>query len=230
MALVSSPPCSPRPPPNRSFYSTAMATQSSSFAGSLRRPIRHCRLPITASHLCTHSHTFPSTFDRSLVTIDEAFSDDQLWAAACLRVRSFYHFQPNSFGVQVSLLVLTFMFVSHSIFTFPFVVWLSRKKLLTRDYMDKCAEISIITPWIDFWVLSICAFTSIKLRKVGEIWWKESRLLGKRVIFISNTLIVYMLILEVMAGWIITIQVISKFFWILGMLKHFLLPNAFSYM
>ncbi|XP_015883293.3 GCN5-related N-acetyltransferase 7, chloroplastic isoform X1 [Ziziphus jujuba] len=100
MALVSSPPCSPRPPPNRSFYSTAMATQSSSFAGSLRRPIRHCRLPITASHLCTHSHTFPSTFDRSLVTIDEAFSDDQLWAAACLRVRSFYHFQPNSFGVQ----------------------------------------------------------------------------------------------------------------------------------
>lgn len=40
--------------------------------------------------------------DKSLLHISEANSDAELWAAACLRVRSFYEFRDDSFGIQVS--------------------------------------------------------------------------------------------------------------------------------
>lgn len=117
MALVSSPslPISDRPnfwPPT---FHTPSAAHSSAIAGSLRLPFRRFRCPITASHLCTHDQTLPSTFDRSTLSVAEAFSDDQLWAAACLRVRSFYHFRPNSVGVQVSLCFYFYVFLSISL-------------------------------------------------------------------------------------------------------------------
>lgn len=105
MALVSSPslPTSDRPNFWPSSFHRPSPAQSSALPGFLRIPLRRLRCPITASHLCTHDQTLPFTFDRSTLSVAEAFSDDQLWAAACLRVRSFYHFRPSSIGVEVSL-------------------------------------------------------------------------------------------------------------------------------
>lgn len=61
------------------------------------------RRPITALHVCTPPH-HPGfiSVDKASLIVDETTSDDQLWAAACLRVRCFYEFEPNTFAVQVS--------------------------------------------------------------------------------------------------------------------------------
>lgn len=58
--------------------------------------------PMAAADLCPDTTHYE--VDKSLVKIDEAFDEDELWAAACLRVRSFYHFRPSAFSVQVSKL------------------------------------------------------------------------------------------------------------------------------
>ncbi|KAJ0030598.1 hypothetical protein Pint_14270 [Pistacia integerrima] len=59
------------------------------------------RRPVTALHVCTPPHRgeFISV-DKASLMVEETTSDDQLWAAACLRVRCFYEFEPNTFGVQ----------------------------------------------------------------------------------------------------------------------------------
>ncbi|XP_027069897.1 uncharacterized protein LOC113775337 [Coffea eugenioides] len=38
--------------------------------------------------------------DKSFLDVSEATSDTELWAAACLRVRTFYDFQDQDFGIQ----------------------------------------------------------------------------------------------------------------------------------
>ena len=56
-----------------------------------------------ASHLCTTTATTTTTtVDTSLLNVAEAFSEDQLWAASCLRVRSFYNFAPTVYAIHVS--------------------------------------------------------------------------------------------------------------------------------
>ena len=45
--------------------------------------------------------------DKSFLDVSEATSDTELWAAACLRVRTFYDFQDQDFGIQVSLRIPT---------------------------------------------------------------------------------------------------------------------------
>ncbi|KAL5773048.1 hypothetical protein ACOSP7_012664 [Xanthoceras sorbifolium] len=89
MALVSSSSLSFAVP---EFYNV-WHHQSSALTLSRRFPLR----PInTALHVCTPPH-------RELLSslfVSETASDDELWAAACLRVRSFYDFDPNAFGVQ----------------------------------------------------------------------------------------------------------------------------------
>ncbi|XP_044463168.1 uncharacterized protein LOC123194087 [Mangifera indica] len=59
------------------------------------------RRPTTALHVCTPPH-HPGfiSVDKASLIVDETTSDDQLWAAACLRVRCFYEFEPNTFAVQ----------------------------------------------------------------------------------------------------------------------------------
>ncbi|BFG14705.1 hypothetical protein CerSpe_009790 [Prunus speciosa] len=57
------------------------------------------RSPITACQLCTHKQSVRQ-FDQSTLTVAEGSSESELWAAACLRVRSFYHFKPSMFGLQ----------------------------------------------------------------------------------------------------------------------------------
>ncbi|KAJ6923556.1 hypothetical protein NC652_017014 [Populus alba x Populus x berolinensis] len=56
---------------------------------------RLCLCPISATHVVTPHH-----IDKSSLTISETSSEDQLWAAACLRVRSFNEFKPSTFGIQ----------------------------------------------------------------------------------------------------------------------------------
>ncbi|KAK7854647.1 GCN5-related N-acetyltransferase 7, chloroplastic [Quercus suber] len=60
---------------------------------------------IVASHLCTTTGTTTTTtttttVDTSLLNVAEAFSEDQLWAASCLRVRSFYNFAPTAYAIH----------------------------------------------------------------------------------------------------------------------------------
>ncbi|XP_057967414.1 GCN5-related N-acetyltransferase 7, chloroplastic isoform X2 [Malania oleifera] len=51
---------------------------------------------VTASLLCSQKST---TLDKSTLKVAETIAEDELWAAACLRVRSFYEFQ-SSFGIE----------------------------------------------------------------------------------------------------------------------------------
>ncbi|XP_042499674.1 uncharacterized protein LOC122077839 [Macadamia integrifolia] len=51
---------------------------------------------IISSHLCTPETI---TLDRSALDIAEAVSEEELWAAACLRIRSFHEFR-DSYGIE----------------------------------------------------------------------------------------------------------------------------------
>lgn len=90
----------------------------SAFTLSLRFPLR----PINLLHVCTPPHQEDSlSIDKSSLVVDETTAEDQLWAAACLRVRSFHQFDPDSFGVQVSPLSHIFL----SFFHFFFQIWVT---------------------------------------------------------------------------------------------------------
>lgn len=85
----------------------------SAFTLSLRFPLR----PINLLHVCTPPHQEDSlSIDKSSLVVDETTAEDQLWAAARLRVRSFHQFDPDSFGVQVS--PLSRIFLSFFLFFF----------------------------------------------------------------------------------------------------------------
>ncbi|KAI4335480.1 hypothetical protein L6164_014121 [Bauhinia variegata] len=56
--------------------------------------------PLSSSNICTQES---AKVDSPLLSITESFYEDELWAAACLRVRSFHDFAPDTFGIQVSL-------------------------------------------------------------------------------------------------------------------------------
>ncbi|XP_050219527.1 uncharacterized protein LOC126669928 [Mercurialis annua] len=57
--------------------------------------------PITASQVCITSPPH-DTIDKSSLLISETEAEDELWAASCLRVRSFYRSleDSSSFGIQ----------------------------------------------------------------------------------------------------------------------------------
>ncbi|XWS16917.1 hypothetical protein CRYUN_Cryun33cG0022700 [Craigia yunnanensis] len=56
-------------------------------------------LPVAAA-TTTHHQQQSTSIDKSSLIVAETASEDQLWAAACLRVRSFYDFQASSYGIQ----------------------------------------------------------------------------------------------------------------------------------
>ncbi|KAL6331369.1 hypothetical protein AAG906_011306 [Vitis piasezkii] len=96
MAVLSSslPPLSnPLPPSTSSSNLCCPRIYSSSSSYHLRRRLLR---PLIASQLCD-----PQTFkiDKSSLVVAETVSEDQLWAAACLRIRSFYQFGP-SYGID----------------------------------------------------------------------------------------------------------------------------------
>ncbi|XP_024025707.1 uncharacterized protein LOC21405807 isoform X2 [Morus notabilis] len=104
MALVSSSsPCSSHPFPSSDRWNCRLSSSSSSPLHTSMAASRRLRCrPIAASSLCTDNQTIPpsSAIDRSAVSVAEAFSEDQLWAAASLRVRSFYEFNPSSYRIE----------------------------------------------------------------------------------------------------------------------------------
>ncbi|KAL1819873.1 hypothetical protein ACET3Z_014742 [Daucus carota] len=61
---------------------------------SQRRRVGQRRLLIRASQLQTIK------LDKSTLKVSEAVSEDELWAASALRVRSFYDFKPSTFAIQ----------------------------------------------------------------------------------------------------------------------------------
>ncbi|KAG6649071.1 hypothetical protein I3843_07G183300 [Carya illinoinensis] len=102
MRLLSSPCCSQSPP--------FLSFNSPSYPPNCRLPSAFHRIqfsgptfsrrqrPIAASDLCSTLDTSP--IDRSSLNVSEAFSENELWAAACLRVRSFYEFRLSAYGVN----------------------------------------------------------------------------------------------------------------------------------
>lgn len=61
------------------------------------------RPPIRISNVFTNQQpTFP--LHKSKFRVSEGASEDEFWAAACLRIRTFNHFPPDSFGIDVSCL------------------------------------------------------------------------------------------------------------------------------
>ncbi|KAK4756984.1 hypothetical protein SAY87_007111 [Trapa incisa] len=75
-----------------------------SFCNPLRycaRPVSSWRCllkPIAAARVCPEETHY--RIDKSLVKLSEAVAEEELWAAACLRVRTFYDFDPAAFRAQ----------------------------------------------------------------------------------------------------------------------------------
>ncbi|XP_075651828.1 GCN5-related N-acetyltransferase 7, chloroplastic [Castanea sativa] len=101
--LLSSPHVTVTYPSSSSVSHTPLNSNCSLSSFTFRRTLyssRRLQPPITvASHLCTTS-TSTTTVDTSLLNVAEAFSEDQLWAASCLRVRSFYNFAPTAYAIH----------------------------------------------------------------------------------------------------------------------------------
>ncbi|WOL13496.1 hypothetical protein Cni_G22266 [Canna indica] len=57
---------------------------------------RRSGVGLSASNLCEQERL---AFDRSFLAVEEALSDDELWAAVRLRVRTFYNFN-DSYGIE----------------------------------------------------------------------------------------------------------------------------------
>ncbi|KAK5811748.1 uncharacterized protein LOC108453223 isoform X1 [Gossypium arboreum] len=94
--LFSLPPPSSPSSSSPSFSSHCFSISLSSGHQSGRR-IRF--LPVAAT-TTTHNRQHSIPLDKSSLAVAEASEEDQLWAAACLRVRSFYDFQDSSYGIH----------------------------------------------------------------------------------------------------------------------------------
>ncbi|CAN1326369.1 Replication protein A 32 kDa subunit B [Linum perenne] len=95
MALVSSSP--PIPPFSRRIYSPSPTTHCRHSYIPISFPSRSFRLQSVAppSEVCS-----PYELDKSFLSISVANSDDELWAAARLRTRSFHEFNSTSYDIQ----------------------------------------------------------------------------------------------------------------------------------
>lgn len=79
-------------PPHHLSILDSQTTPRTSLSTS--KPLRH--FPSVASHQAQ------IVLDRPAIAVAEAVSEAELWAAACLRVRSFYDFDPTTYAVEVS--------------------------------------------------------------------------------------------------------------------------------
>ncbi|KAG8485770.1 hypothetical protein CXB51_019113 [Gossypium anomalum] len=93
-------------PPPSSPSSSSSSFSSHCFSISLSSGHQSCRRirfqPVAAT-TTTHNRQHSIPLDKSSLAVAEASEEDQLWAAACLRVRSFYDFQASSYGIHVRL-------------------------------------------------------------------------------------------------------------------------------
>ncbi|KAL2465714.1 Acyl-CoA N-acyltransferases (NAT) superfamily protein [Abeliophyllum distichum] len=104
MAVLTS---SPSPPPqaylkiSKHHHPAVSAVASAKFPISLSRPAS-LRLLTLCSQLSNHQTEAPpiTRVDKSSLNVSEASSEAELWAAACLRVRTFYDFNERTFGIE----------------------------------------------------------------------------------------------------------------------------------
>ncbi|XP_010536949.1 PREDICTED: uncharacterized protein LOC104811821 isoform X2 [Tarenaya hassleriana] len=85
-----------RSPPISCSIGTSTSTLfSSRLRSSTSIPSRRLRRrPIVASHVCVPA------IDKSMLVVSETLSEDELWAAACLRVRTFNEFNASAYNIQ----------------------------------------------------------------------------------------------------------------------------------
>lgn len=62
------------------------------------RPWRRSKLSVSSSDVCIPEVSL--IIDKSALIVREAVSDDELWAAACLRIRTFNEFKQESVGIE----------------------------------------------------------------------------------------------------------------------------------
>ncbi|KAH6779392.1 Acyl-CoA N-acyltransferases superfamily protein [Perilla frutescens var. hirtella] len=95
----------PTPPPQASFA----APSNHVYGAAASFPSIPCRRPLlvlccqlsdhqTAPQVAVPSR--PVTINRSLLSVSATSSEAELWAAACLRVRTFYDFNEQTFGIE----------------------------------------------------------------------------------------------------------------------------------
>ncbi|XP_030523407.2 uncharacterized protein LOC115736055 isoform X2 [Rhodamnia argentea] len=56
--------------------------------------------PVCSTQVLKEGTRDESAIDKSLLDFEEASSDDELWAASCLRVRTFNQFKPSTYAVE----------------------------------------------------------------------------------------------------------------------------------
>lgn len=108
----------PSPPPFPPFVSLGLpskhiyggdASNLPSFRHRYRSVGLYCQL---SEHLTTPQIAFPSRtgiIDKSLVSVSETCLESELWAATRLRVRTFYDFKEHTFGIEVSVVLVTLL-------------------------------------------------------------------------------------------------------------------------
>ncbi|XP_028773696.1 uncharacterized protein LOC114730758 isoform X1 [Neltuma alba] len=110
MALLSSISSSPRSPSpflfNHLLHSPPPPPPSCSFISRLCFTSFNLSTQFSSSPISAMPPSSPK-IDTSLLTLDESFYDDDLWAASSLRVRSFREFPPDTFGLQDLVKCLT---------------------------------------------------------------------------------------------------------------------------
>ncbi|KNA08310.1 hypothetical protein SOVF_163660 [Spinacia oleracea] len=66
---------------------------------TLSPPRRFSKLSVSSPDVC-HSPHQPLIIDQSALVVEEAVSEEALWAAACLRIRTFNEFKEDTFRVE----------------------------------------------------------------------------------------------------------------------------------
>ncbi|XVF34300.1 hypothetical protein REPUB_Repub18cG0047700 [Reevesia pubescens] len=99
MVLLSLPPPSSSSFSSHCFFISFSSWRQSSVVVTTAHRIRV--LPVAAATTTHHQQqSIPIDKSNSSLIVAETASEDQLWAAACLRVRSFYDFQASSYDIQ----------------------------------------------------------------------------------------------------------------------------------
>lgn len=110
MAIHIPPPSPPPfPPPHASCSLPFKPIYGAAASPRRRRVLRslglYCQL---SDHQTTPQVAIPSRtsrISRSSLSVSETSSEVELWAATCLRVRTFYDFNEQTFGIEVSAML-----------------------------------------------------------------------------------------------------------------------------
>ncbi|XWS70900.1 hypothetical protein CRYUN_Cryun03dG0089800 [Craigia yunnanensis] len=88
------------PPPSFSSHCFSISFSSRHQSSVVVNSAHRIRFLPVAAATTTHRQQQSIHIDNSSLIVAETASEGQLWAAACLRVRSFYDFQAFSYGIQ----------------------------------------------------------------------------------------------------------------------------------